>query len=108
MVYTAMVSYQPMIDERRGVGVFVCMRFMHNSKNCVEHYSVVAKVRKNRYMYVYRILDNYSMSQKNVSKNVQFGFQKRKLSFNAFAVFSSRSVSFPSINCRFVPFYPVH
>ena len=25
-------------------------------------------------------------------------FQKRKLSFNAFAVFSSRSVSFPSIN----------
>ena len=40
----------------------------------------------------------YSMSQKNVSKNVQFRFQKRKLSFNAFAVFSSRSVSFPSIN----------
>ena len=39
------------------------------------------------------------MSQKNVSKNVQFRFQKRKLSFNAFAVFSSRSVSFPSINC---------
>ena len=38
------------------------------------------------------------MSQKNVSKNVQFRFQKRKLSFNAFAVFSSRSVSFPSIN----------
>ena len=25
------------------------------------------------------------MSQKNVSKNVQFRFQKRKLSFNAFA-----------------------
>ena len=38
------------------------------------------------------------MSQKNVSKNVQFRFQKRKLSFNAFAVFSSRFVSFPSIN----------
>ena len=38
------------------------------------------------------------MSQKNVSKNVQFRLKKRKLSFNAFAVFSSRSISFPSIN----------
>ena len=37
---------------------------------------------------------------------MQFRFEKRKLSFNAFAVFSSHSVPFPSIN-RSVPFRSV-
>ena len=41
---------QPMIYERSSVGVFVCMRFMRNSKNYIEHYSMVATVRKNKYI----------------------------------------------------------
>ena len=43
------------------------------------------------------------MSQKNVSKNVLFCFEKRKLLFNALAAGFPPSI----VQFRFVPFYPV-
>ena len=75
----------------------ICLIIPVSTADCERGFSAMARVKTK----LRNQMKNSTLTvlvKKNVSKNVQFRFEKQKLSFNAFAVFSSRSVPFPSIN----------